>query len=88
MTWPDIITPNTASQKNSKAPNASATSPNNGVNSAGDNAEQRAGHRAGGGDAHGAACLSLTRKRVAVEAGGGVRSGAGMLSRIAVRLPP
>ena len=34
VTWPDIITPNTASQKNSKAPNDSATSPSSGVNSA------------------------------------------------------
>ena len=34
MTLPDIITPNSASQKNSKAPNDSATSPSTGVNSA------------------------------------------------------
>ena len=39
-------------------------------------AEQRAEHRPGGGDAHGAAGLPLLRERVAVEAGRGVGGGA------------
>ena len=77
------------SQKNSKAPNVSATSPSVGVNSA--------RHTTPNSEPATEPVVAMPiarpawpwlREHVAVEAGGGVGRGAGMLSRIAVRLPP
>ena len=76
---PDISTPNSASQKNSKAPNVSATSPSDGVSSARQTMpNSEPSHRAARRDAHRASRLALARELVAVEArrrvGGGARN--------------
>ncbi len=74
---PDIMTPAMPSQKNSKAPNCSAVSASKRrEHGQAYHAEQRAGHRSGGGDAHGAPGLALARQHVAVQAGRGVGRGA------------